>query len=75
VLLLLYADQNGDLRAVLTIRAKTLSSCEFRVFSFLLLCFSYYVIDFNNGYHGIVSMAHLGGLWMDVKPQSLVGLR
>ena len=29
VLLLLYADQKGDLRVVLTIRAKTLSSCMF----------------------------------------------
>lgn len=29
VLLLLYADRNGDLRVVVTIRAKTLSSCMF----------------------------------------------
>lgn len=29
VLLLLYADRNGDLRVVITIRAKTLSSCMF----------------------------------------------
>ncbi|XBQ88430.1 8-oxo-dGTP diphosphatase [Aspergillus fumigatus] len=28
VLVLLYADAKGDLRVVLTIRAKTLSSCE-----------------------------------------------
>lgn len=27
MLLLLYADPNGDLRVVITIRAKTLSSC------------------------------------------------
>lgn len=29
MLLLLYADRNGDLRVVITIRAKTLSSCRF----------------------------------------------
>ncbi|QKX57504.1 uncharacterized protein TRUGW13939_04618 [Talaromyces rugulosus] len=34
VLLLLYADPNGDLKVVLTIRAKTLSSCELSDFLF-----------------------------------------
>lgn len=32
VLLLLYADPNGDLKIVITIRAKTLSSCTYTPF-------------------------------------------
>jgi hypothetical protein len=33
VLILLYADLQGDLRVVITIRAKTLSSCTYLSFS------------------------------------------
>lgn len=41
MLVLLYADQRGDLRVVLTIRAKTLSSCKSYMcfFCACLLCF------------------------------------
>lgn len=47
MLVLLYADQNGDLRVVLTIRAKTLSSCKF--LSLLCSASSYHVgIGCNN---------------------------
>lgn len=38
VLILLYADPNGNLRVVITMRAKTLSSCTYLSLVFRALC-------------------------------------
>jgi hypothetical protein len=77
VLLLLYADQNGDLRAVLTIRAKTLSSCEFEICVSSPLFRDLVFVDFNHGYLGLISMTQRNalGLMLSHKPQRLLGLR